>query len=238
MLKRMVAIIEVAEKHGTRWYLENCKDSALWKASPIVRLSKRKRVTLTQFDYCQYGTEYMKPTKIMCWNNPHFGEEAKTCNFGHHNQWRFIRSGVRHVVLKGKNVDGSWKTTATQAYPDQIADHLAKMITRAYIEDSESESIEGADDKFEAAMHNEKFANVAMNHQKEFLCVPIADGGDQIPASHYLTHFPKHPNCKICREQKCRGKGTGRSRKMRKLTRTRIRSKRLRPLVTSSLLIM
>ena len=38
---------------------------------PLMKeLAAKKDVNFSRYDYCQFGTKWMKPTKLMAWGNP------------------------------------------------------------------------------------------------------------------------------------------------------------------------
>ena len=103
ILNAMVKLIKTCTRHNTRWYIENGIESDLWRCAPIKELMEMKDARTSQFDYCQYGTPYMKPTRILCWRNIHFELQQKRCGMSQHNNHRGKATGQRHKQLIGKN---------------------------------------------------------------------------------------------------------------------------------------
>ena len=78
ILHRMVGIITVRYRENVAWYVENPRDSRLWKTKVTQDLLNHPGVQICRCDYCQFGTPFMTLTTVMFWKNDYFGAEAKT----------------------------------------------------------------------------------------------------------------------------------------------------------------
>jgi hypothetical protein len=117
--------------------IENPKSSRIWLYPSIVALSRcRHRVHTPSplsrpssivLDFCQFGTDWRKPTKILGIHidlNP----IASTCTG---KRGICSRTGVKHQVLEGRAPGGQYWTRLATMYPFQFAKRLAMCLDTA-----------------------------------------------------------------------------------------------------------
>ena len=106
ILNAMVKFIKTRTEHYTRWYIEHGRGSDLWRCGQIKGRMAPKDERLSQFDYCQFGTPYMKPSKMLSLRNEHFELRQKQCGMSPSNNYRRTATGQRHKKLINKNSKG------------------------------------------------------------------------------------------------------------------------------------
>lgn len=77
LLARSVALIRQAVQLGCLVSLENPQSSALWRMPSLRPLLSS--ADLVNFDQCQYGTPWKKPTSVALWNAPAAPGLARRC---------------------------------------------------------------------------------------------------------------------------------------------------------------
>jgi hypothetical protein len=109
--------------------LENPASSRLWITPPAKRLLTSSRVSDVVSDFCQWGTSWLKPTRIVgvCLD---LSRLARRCNF-RSNNFVCSRSGCRHQQLCGQAEGGKFWTEIAEAYPKPFARALALALSDA-----------------------------------------------------------------------------------------------------------
>ena len=120
-------------KHKVPFYLENPRSSRVWLWPTVKKLLRDKATTALLVDYCQYGTDYKKPTQVLCWGNSHITKaDCRLCK----GKGGFCSmSKKQHEKLDGRPSDatnGEWKTTIACPYPLGFCEHLAPLIVAPY----------------------------------------------------------------------------------------------------------
>ena len=124
-------VIKTCLAHYTPCILENPRTSMLWQAPCISRLSQSLLAQVHCFDMCQYGTRWLKPTKIISWHCGHSLDLSRLCKG---RKGICSRTHKHHIVLSGSsNQSGKLWTSIAQEYPSALASALAnKLINASY----------------------------------------------------------------------------------------------------------
>ena len=199
LLLRMHELMKICEKEGVPFYLENPQKLKLWNHPLISKWTRHPNTTKVEFDYCQFGTDWKKPTSVLCFNNARFNTETgKRCKETYDKDKRRVCSKTLqpHEVLDGKT-KGKYKTAIACPYPQEFCSHLTEILANPtrVLPGKKRETVAQA---------------MAANH---VMMQPP-------PKEHYLTHLPKHPVCKACNNCKvqrkhCRDKKKDRKKKRR-----------------------
>ena len=143
LLKRMHELMKLAESVGLPFYFENPLRSKLWIHPIIKKWIRHHRTTTVQFDYCQFGLPWMKPTQILAYNNRDFNVSIG-CRCA--PKWKngvclCSRTGQPHEELKGL-VPGTkqFKTAVACPYPQQFCELWAPVLTKPRRYDNDGES--------------------------------------------------------------------------------------------------
>ncbi len=65
LAKVTLELVQLCSRYGVHWSIENPSESALWKWSPLQAMRHRLKARCFDFDCCQYGCRYKKPTRIL-----------------------------------------------------------------------------------------------------------------------------------------------------------------------------
>ena len=117
MLQRSVQLIRKCLRLGIPGYLENPRNSLVWKTPCMQRLLKHRHVQLIVCDMCQYGTQWRKPTAILVWHCRPFS--LKACS-GHGKCSRTHKPHLQLTGLGGKR----FLTSQAQVYTSDFSQHL------------------------------------------------------------------------------------------------------------------
>ena len=70
-LVRIVAkLCELCTVIGVPWVIENPRSSLIWQMPNLNKLVTKTKAEFCRYDYCQFGTEWQKPTVLMTCGNP------------------------------------------------------------------------------------------------------------------------------------------------------------------------
>jgi hypothetical protein len=147
----MHALMVECKKHGVPFYLENPATSKLWHHPIIKKWVQSSLSQIVIFDYCQYGTEWRKPTQVLAYNNVRFNQSiGKRCCPIHKvrslGYTECSRSGKAHTSLTGtvKNPNGKGKihkTAVACPYPEELCRALAPILIRPTLNARGSEAV-------------------------------------------------------------------------------------------------
>ena len=115
-----------ANKHqaqGGSGYIENPLTSMLWKTRTVRAMENTQKFKLFRYDMCQYGTQYKKQTRLLCWGPWIEWASFKTCE----GRGVCSRTSRQHFSSTGV-VDGVFRTSAAGVYPTMFTNVLAKEI--------------------------------------------------------------------------------------------------------------
>ena len=126
-MKISAAVAMTAWKQLVPFTIENPFMSLIWLAPAFRALARRRGVSDVRTDFCQWGTPWMKPTRILG-GHVDMSIVARTCRM---RKGICSRSGCRHVVLAGLNKDKVFMTKLAEPYPPSFASQLAKVHVNA-----------------------------------------------------------------------------------------------------------
>ena len=108
--------------------MENPASSRIWLIPPLKRLAVTRRCSQVVTDFCQWGTDWLKPTRLLG-VFLEFRALDRRCKFrvlGHCSC-----SGKAHRVLSGTAPGGRFWTAIAEAYPTRFCTSLAKVVDHA-----------------------------------------------------------------------------------------------------------
>ena len=127
--------IRLATRLNLHWAVENPLGSMLWMLPGFVSLrGNSKDHVFVRVDYCQYGTNWQKPTAILsnCHSMAEVGAQCRmTICESSHTRRICSSSGKCHVKLRGKDDEGHWKTSHAEAYPLRLCKRIAQILDKA-----------------------------------------------------------------------------------------------------------
>lgn len=115
-------LIQLCQRVGVPWALENPDSSRCWITPKLLQLaSVSHKVTL---DFCQYNEPWRKRTTIM-YSGWDASSLRKLCK-GHGNFCS--RTGKAHLSLKGVSPSGQFWTLVAQPYPLALVADIAQLL--------------------------------------------------------------------------------------------------------------
>jgi hypothetical protein len=105
--------------------LENPASSRLWLMPKLRAFISRNGAGVDEVHYCQYGTEWKKPTKLLSWGLHSLKSILKLCS-GRNGQCS--QTGLPHRQLTGRDATGTFWTLRAQPYPMTFCQDLAQHI--------------------------------------------------------------------------------------------------------------
>ena len=123
--KWVFRFLKIARLCEIPFLIENPKSSRLWLTPQAAAIRGWPQASFVVADFCQYGTDYKKPTGLLCYRLPRVAAAAKTCS---PVQGRCSRTGCRHRVLQGKDANGRFLTKAAEVYPTKFANVIAEAL--------------------------------------------------------------------------------------------------------------
>jgi hypothetical protein len=118
---KTVRYVKLCMQFGVPCVIENPALSRLWLFPPL--LNVLKLANFVDFDHCQYGSAFRKPTKLACWNID-LGRLAKKC---HCSKGICSKTQRPHIVLTGSNGKG-FLTAQGSMYPQAFACEVMKEV--------------------------------------------------------------------------------------------------------------
>ena len=216
LLLRMHELMKLCESSGVPLYIENPQASKLWMHPIIKKWVRHPSSHLVAFDYCQYGTEWKKPTTILSFGNTNFhtGKSVR-CKGSFRDGISYCsKTGKPHVTLSGfvnGAQKGQYKTNRACPYPVEFCDYVSDFIYKPNVKIT-TRSYKGGN-------QGDSDTSTTVSAVASAMPVGPAVSMNAPPADHYLTHLPKHPGCKACMNCKvqrkhCRDLEKGRKKKM------------------------
>ena len=202
------------------FYMENPLRSKLWTHPLIRKWIQNDRTQLVQFDYCQFGERWMKPTQIMAFNNKDFNPSTgRRCK----REWLdktsiCSKTGSAHEVLSGL-VPGTnkFKTAVACPYPHPLCNYWAPTVCNPQRQvKAEGRATDSLERNPTAGSHDANSDGAANAGGL------MAIQGVPVPDEHYRTHLPKHPGCLACTN--CKMQITQRRDKVRERQRRRTKT--------------
>ena len=122
MLRGSVRCIKKCVQLKVPGYLENPLTSRIWKTKPIQALIRRRQAFTVDFDMCQYGTSWRKPTRLLIWGCQPFQLRRCSAVCG-----KCSRTKQAHVMLSGVS-KGAFLTSQAQVYPEEFVSWLLPLL--------------------------------------------------------------------------------------------------------------
>lgn len=93
----------------------------------VIAIMNNKNVSVVDVDFCQFGTAWRKPTKLVCGfiDQQDLARLGKRC---HAVGGLCSRSGKKHFQLTGTGPGGICWTRIAQPYPRKLANSLAHCL--------------------------------------------------------------------------------------------------------------
>ena len=126
-----VSIIQLCIEAKIPVALENPLTSMIWLLPEVAQLGGAQEVKL---DMCQFGTPWMKPTRLLLWNCRPAPTLCRRCNMTYTMKDGTVctKTGQKHEQLSGPSKSkGAWKTTAAATYPAQFCTEVAEVMMRS-----------------------------------------------------------------------------------------------------------
>ena len=104
--------------------VENPLSSMLWMMPPLFPFFNNKLTTVVDLDYCAYGEQWKKPTRLLCYNI-NLSPMANRCS-GPFSKCCFTNQP--HVALTGRNHENVFMTLVAQPYPWSFCASFAELL--------------------------------------------------------------------------------------------------------------
>ena len=127
--KTCIRLIEELNAYQIPWILENPWSSRCWNLPPIRRLLQTSQAYLYRGDFCQWGTQWRKPTGFMCNHVLDVHRLQKPCSGAN---GCCSKTGKKHFLLTGSGPKGQPWTRIAQPYPNKLCMDLAHVLTSRY----------------------------------------------------------------------------------------------------------
>ena len=129
----MNELMKHCEKNDVPFYLENPQRSKLWMHPIVKKWIQHKSSHKVEFDYCQFGTEWKKPTTILSVGNAksNTNSSIRCKTVWKDNVSLCSKTGKPHTTLSGfvnGAQKGQYKTNRACPYPPDFCDHVAELI--------------------------------------------------------------------------------------------------------------
>ena len=135
LAKFTLKAILLANRLKLHWAVENPLTSMLWMLPGFAALkANRDHNVFIRVDYCQYGTQWQKPTAILsnCKELAAVGSACRMTICKSSGTRRICsRSGKRHERLAGLDDEGVWNTSHAEPYPAKLCKRIASTLDNA-----------------------------------------------------------------------------------------------------------
>ena len=186
-------IIEVCNRYGVKWSLENPRNSRLYDVPVLSQLLRRSGVIRVDLDFCRFGEPYKKPTSIFT-NFSALSVMQRSCN---HRRHQTVLRGSQVVTLQGKRVSVP-KTQAAGAYPLQLAHIWAQTLIDTLgkaSKDSELLNLQWTDE-LKKCVSRRKVSSKSVQSASPKLCHV-----EQIGEAQKFVVFGQHTNSEAAENQ-------------------------------------
>lgn len=116
--------------------LENPRGSRFWMVPEYISLVAQHGDRCCSFvtDYCQWGTQWRKATRLTCWGWPAaveaLGKRCHPCRQRGRGPSLCSRSQMPHQCISGLNPETKqWRTHTAEPYPLPLVEALAKILS-------------------------------------------------------------------------------------------------------------
>ena len=120
-----IKVIRASVQFGVPGYMENPRSSRVWLMAEIQELLEAELAFFVDFDMCQYGTAWKKPTRLLIWGVAPGSVTLKRCCA---KGSICSRSGLKHQALTGCQ-RGGFATTTAQVYPLEFVAALLPQLS-------------------------------------------------------------------------------------------------------------
>jgi hypothetical protein len=117
-------LIQLCLPAGIPGYLENPRTSRVWLVPEIIALVQARKAFFVDFDMCQYGTAWKKPTRLLIWGVAQDRVALDTCK---QKKGICSRTMQPHEHLTGFRSSG-FATFAAQVYPSEFVAALLPQL--------------------------------------------------------------------------------------------------------------
>ena len=123
-------VINMCNKLGIPYALENPRTSKLFYFEPIMRAYTSAKWYVVDFDMCQYGEPYQKSTRIITSFAP-LKRLARKCGHARHTTWlkgktkMFDEKSNRDIYVNRTALAGAYPIQLCNSYAEVVSEHLA-----------------------------------------------------------------------------------------------------------------
>ncbi len=225
-----------AISHNVPFAIENPRRSLLWQMPLMKELAARTDVNSSRHDYCQFGTKWMKPTKLMARGNPLLHLDQVVCQAARNEAdpggpTVCSRTNAPHTMLDGtarvkpqpikrskqKTQTGikpekKFMTHVAEPYPEKVCSHWSMLMV---INDRLRNNKMSLDEAEESPVNIPRsyFPELGQAEASALIVdhipknrVTPARPCDIPPDDRYPTHVPKHTGCDTCFKAKTQKK--------------------------------
>ena len=121
-------MLELAVERNIPFVLENPLTSRMWLMPSLSRFISKSGARFSQVDYCQYGTDWRKPTGLLHWHSRNLEQILKVCQ---PHRGVCSCSNRQHVRLVGRDATGTFWTLRAQPYPITFCKDIARHVIAA-----------------------------------------------------------------------------------------------------------
>ena len=130
VMKACLTLLIALHKQGLPWILENPASSKMFFLPELVKLAADDNVTSVVVDFCQFGTDWKKPTMFLFGNFDPVDLESLASNRCRPHRGMCCRTGKKHVILTGNGPGGIPWTRVAQPYPPKISKKISSTPDR------------------------------------------------------------------------------------------------------------
>ena len=142
LVRIVTKLCELCTEIGVPWVIESPRSSLIWQMPTLKKLAAKTKAEFCRYDYCQFGTDWQKPTVLMACGNPLLKINQVRCDSkktsGPDGPSICSRTQSPHTPLTGtttvrsaqplKNKSKQFLTSAAEPYPKKICDHWSACI--------------------------------------------------------------------------------------------------------------
>ncbi len=70
VVRIITKLCELCTEIGVPWVIENPRSSLIWQMPTMKKLAAKSKAEFCRYDYCQFGSDWQKPTVLMAWGDP------------------------------------------------------------------------------------------------------------------------------------------------------------------------
>ena len=126
LFRRTIQWAKLSIRNGCSGYIENPYPSMLWLTKQVKSLC-RMGATFVDFEFCQYGRNVRKRTKLLAWGPAFDGLELRICEG---KQGVCSRTHRKHITLTGV-ANGRFLSSLAQVYSREFTDAVASQLYKS-----------------------------------------------------------------------------------------------------------